>query len=185
MNLNRLIAFFLIIALSPLFLIISIIIFFEDGFPIFFKQKRVGENFSFFEIYKFRTMKKSTPNVATNLLTNSNSFIIKKIQFLRLMSLDELPNLINIVQGQMNFVGPRPALYNQDDLISLRVSYGIHLLKPGITGLAQINGRDNITINDKVKLEYEYLKNKTLLLDIKIIVLTIFSLIFKKNKVIH
>ena len=185
MNLNRLIAFFLIIALSPLFLIISIIIFFEDGFPIFFRQKRVGLNLAFFEIYKFRTMKKSTPNTATNLLVNPNTYIIKKIQFLRFMSLDELPNLINIVQGQMNFVGPRPALYNQDDLISLRVSYGIHLLKPGITGLAQINGRDNLTINDKVKLEYEYLKNKTLLLDIKIIVLTIFSLIFKKNKVIH
>ena len=185
MNLNRFIAFFLIIVLSPLFFIISILIFFEDGFPIFFKQKRVGVNLSLFEIYKFRTMKKSTPNIATSLLTNPNSFIIKKIQFLRLMSLDELPNLINVVQGKMNFVGPRPALYNQDDLLKLRVYYGIHILKPGITGLAQINGRDNLTTNHKVKLELEYLNNRGIALDTKIIILTIFSLFFKKNKVIH
>jgi len=139
---NRIVAFILLIIIFPVFLIISFFILIEDGFPIFFIQKRVGVNHSFFNIYKFRSMKKNTPNVATHLLTNPEQYLLKIGKFLRKSSLDELPNLINIVRGEMVFVGPRPALYNQDDLMALRVATGVSKLKPGITGWAQINGRD-------------------------------------------
>ena len=107
---NRIFAILLLIIFSPLFLIISITIFIEDGFPVFFTQNRVGINYSFFNIYKFRSMKKNTPNVATHLLTNPETYLLKIGKFLRKTSLDELPNLINIITGEMVFVGPRPAL---------------------------------------------------------------------------
>jgi O-antigen biosynthesis protein WbqP len=146
---NRLLAFILIIILSPLFLIVAISIFIEDGMPIFFKQKRVGIHYTFFSIYKFRSMKKNTPNVATHLLVNPDQYLLKIGKFILKTSLDELPNLINIIKGEMVFVGPRPALYNQDDLMTLRVATGVDKLKPGITGWAQINGRDDISIKKK------------------------------------
>jgi O-antigen biosynthesis protein WbqP len=155
--LNRLSALILIILFSPIFIFVSIAIIIEDGFPVFFTQKRVGINYSFFKIYKFRSMKKDTPNVATHLLTNPNQYLLKIGKFIRKTSLDELPNLINIIKGEMVFVGPRPALYNQDDLMDFRVATGVSKLKPGITGLAQINGRDEISIAKKVQLEQEYL----------------------------
>ena len=113
--LNRLFAFLIIIILSPVFLTVALAIFIEDGFPIIFKQKRVGINYTFFNIYKFRSMKKDTPNVATHLLDNPDQYLLKIGMFIRKTSLDELPNLINIIKGEMVFVGPRPALYNQDD----------------------------------------------------------------------
>ena len=150
--LNRLFALFLLIILSPLFLIVSFAILIEDGFPVFFTQKRVGINYSFFKIYKFRSMKKNTPNVATHLLSNPKEYLLKIGIILRKLSLDELPNLINIIKGEMVFVGPRPALYNQDDLMALRLAAGVDKLKPGITGWAQINGRDDISIEKKVEL---------------------------------
>ena len=128
--LNRLFALFLLIILSPLFLIVALVILIEDGFPVFFTQKRVGINFSFFNIYKFRSMKKNTPNVATHLLTNPGQYMLKKGKFIRRTSLDELPNLINIIKGEMVFVGPRPALFNQDDLMAFRVATGVDKLKP-------------------------------------------------------
>jgi O-antigen biosynthesis protein WbqP len=156
--LNRLFALILLFILSPLFLLLAISIFIEDGMPIFFKQKRVGINYTFFNIYKFRSIKKNTPNVATHLLENPGQYLLKIGGLLRKSSLDELPNLINIIKGEMVFVGPRPALYNQDDLMTLRVANGVDKLKPGITGWAQINGRDDISIHEKVKLEQEYLK---------------------------
>jgi O-antigen biosynthesis protein WbqP len=118
----------------------AVVIYIEDGTPIFFKQKRVGINYSFFYIYKFRSMKKDTPNVATHLLNNPEKYLLKIGGTLRKFSLDELPNLINIIKGEMVFVGPRPALYNQDDLMTLRLASGVDKLKPGITGWAQING---------------------------------------------
>ncbi len=155
--LNRLIAFLLLIILSPLFLIVALCILIEDGIPVFFTQKRVGINYSFFNIYKFRSMKKNTPNVATHLLENPDQYLLKIGKFIRKTSLDELPNIINIIKGEMVFVGPRPALYNQDDLMALRVAKGVSKLKPGITGWAQINGRDEISIEEKVKLEQAYL----------------------------
>jgi O-antigen biosynthesis protein WbqP len=124
------------------FLAVALAIFIEDGSPIFFKQKRVGINYTFFNIFKFRSMKKNTPNVATHLLENPGQYLLRIGGLLRKLSLDELPNLINIIKGDMVFVGPRPALYNQDDLMALRVATGVDKLKPGITGWAQINGRD-------------------------------------------
>ena len=150
--LNRLIAFIVLIILFPIFLAVALAIFLEDGSPIFFKQKRVGINYTFFNIYKFRSMKKNTPNVATHLLINPEQYLLKMGGILRKLSLDELPNLINILKGEMVFVGPRPALYNQDDLMILRVAKGVDKLKPGITGWAQINGRDDISIEKKVQL---------------------------------
>jgi O-antigen biosynthesis protein WbqP len=178
---NRLFALLLIIILSPLFLIVSIAIFIEDGIPFFFTQNRVGINYSFFNIYKFRSMKKNTPNVATHLLTNPEQYLLKIGMFIRKTSLDELPNLINIIKGEMVFVGPRPALYNQDDLMTFRVANGVYKLKPGITGWAQINGRDDISIAEKVKLEQEYLSKKSFLFDLEILVKTFTNVLFRKG----
>lgn len=178
---NRLIALLLIILLFPVFIIIGCFIFFENGLPIFFVQKRIGMNSSFFLLYKFRSMKKETPNVATHLLVNPEKYLLKIGRIIRKLSLDELPNLINILKGEMVFVGPRPALYNQDDLMALRVAAGVEKLKPGITGWAQINGRDEITINEKVKLEIEYLERRSFWFDIKIIILTFVSVLSSKG----
>ena len=179
--LNRLFAFLIIIILSPVFLTVALAIFIEDGFPIIFKQKRVGINYTFFNIYKFRSMKKDTPNVATHLLDNPDQYLLKIGMFIRKTSLDELPNLINIIKGEMVFVGPRPALYNQDDLITLRIATGVDKLKPGITGWAQINGRDDISIERKVQLEQEYLKTRSTLLDIEIVIKTFTNVLFSKG----
>ena len=179
--LNRFFALILLIILSPIFLLVAIAILVEDGFPVFFNQNRVGINYSFFNIYKFRSMKKNTPNVATHLLTNHDQYLLKMGKFIRKTSLDELPNLINIIKGEMVFVGPRPALYNQDDLMQFRVATGVSKLKPGITGWAQINGRDEISIPKKVQLEQEYLYKKSLLFDFEIIIKTITNVLFSKG----
>jgi O-antigen biosynthesis protein WbqP len=178
---NRLLALTLIIIFSPLFLIVAFVILIEDGFPVFFTQKRVGINYSFFNIYKFRSMKKNTPNVATHLLTNPDQYLLKIGKLIRKTSLDELPNLINIIKGEMVFVGPRPALYNQQDLMEFRVATGVSKLKPGITGWAQINGRDEISIAEKVKLEQEYLNKKSFLFDIEILIKTFTNVLFSKG----
>jgi O-antigen biosynthesis protein WbqP len=178
---NRLIALIVLIILSPIFLVTALAIYIEDGSPIFFKQKRVGINYTFFNIYKFRSMKKNTPNVATHLLENPASYLLRIGGVLRKLSLDELPNLINIINGEMVFVGPRPALYNQDDLMALRVVAGVDKLKPGITGWAQINGRDEISIEAKVELEKEYLERKSVWFDLVIVVKTFTSVLFSKG----
>jgi O-antigen biosynthesis protein WbqP len=178
---NRYIAILLFLILSPVFLIVALAIFIEDGSPIFFKQNRIGINYSFFYIYKFRSMKKNTPNVATHLLENPESYLLRIGGVLRKLSLDELPNLLNIIKGEMVFVGPRPALYNQDDLMALRVAAGVDKLKPGITGWAQINGRDEISIEAKVALEKEYLERKSVWFDLVIVVKTITSVLFSKG----
>ena len=178
---NRLLAFIIFILLSPIFILVAIAIFLEDGSPTLFKQKRVGVNYTFFYIYKFRSMKKNTPNVATHLLTNPEQYLLKIGGILRKLSLDELPNLINIIKGEMVFVGPRPALYNQDDLMEFRVATGVSKLKPGITGWAQINGRDEISIAEKVKLEQEYLYRKSFLFDMEIIIKTFTNVLFSKG----
>jgi O-antigen biosynthesis protein WbqP len=179
--LNRLLALILLIIFSPIFFIITLAIFIEDGLPVFFKQKRVGINYTFFHIYKFRSMKKETPNVATHLLSNPAQYLLKIGGLLRKLSLDELPNLINIIKGEMVFVGPRPALYNQDDLMTLRVATGVDKLKPGITGWAQINGRDDISIEKKVQLEQEYMYKRSTLFDIEIIIKTFTNVLFSKG----
>jgi len=179
--LNRLFALFLLVILSPLFLIVALVILIEDGFPVFFTQRRVGINYSYFYILKFRSMKKKTPNVATHLLINPDQYLLKIGKFIRKTSLDELPNLINILKREMVFVGPRPALHNQDDLMTFRVATGVSKLKPGITGWAQINGRDNISIEKKVELEQEYLQKRSTLLDIEIIIKTFTNVLFSKG----
>lgn len=178
---TRLIALVFLLILSPLFIILTLLIFIEDGFPILFTQKRVGINYTFFKIYKFRSMKKNTPNVATHILINPDQYLLKIGKFIRKTSLDEIPNLINIIKGEMVFVGPRPALYNQDDLMEFRVATGVSKLKPGITGWAQINGRDEISIPKKVQLEQEYLYKKSVLFDIEIIIKTFTNVIFSKD----
>jgi O-antigen biosynthesis protein WbqP len=177
----RLFALVLLIILSPIFFLLSITIFIEDGFPVFFTQKRVGLNYTFFKIYKFRSMKKDTPNVATHLLSNPDQYLLKIGKFIRKSSFDELPNLINIIKGEMVFVGPRPALYNQDDLMTLRVATGVDKLKPGITGWAQINGRDDISIEKKVELEQVYMNKRSTLFDIEIIIKTFTNVLSSKG----
>ena len=177
----RLSALLLLIIFLPIFIFVFITIFIEDGFPIFFTQKRIGINYTYFKIYKFRSMKKNTPNVATHLLSNPDQFLLKIGGILRKSSIDELPNLINIIKGEMVFVGPRPALYNQNDLMDFRVATGVSKLKPGITGWAQINGRDEITIAQKVQLEQEYLYKKSFLFDVEIIIKTFTNVLFSKG----
>ena len=157
------------------------IVLFSDGFPIFFRQKRIGINNNEFQIYKFRTMKNSTPDVATDQLKNPNDYLISCGFFLRKYSLDELPQIINVINGTLNFIGPRPALHNQEDLIILRTKKKIHSILPGITGWAQVNGRDNLDIFEKVRMDYYYLIKKSFLLDLKIIFLTIYKVINSEN----
>jgi O-antigen biosynthesis protein WbqP len=183
--LDKIVAFLMLIVLSPIFLIVIVFILLDDGFPVFFTQKRVGINYSFFKLYKFRTMKKNTPNVATHLLETPAQYVLKVGSLLRKLSVDELPNLINIVKGDIVFVGPRPALYNQDDLMQLRVDSGVSHLKPGLTGWAQINGRDEISLEEKVALEKEYLERKSIAFDVRIFFMTFTSAFFKKEGVSH
>lgn len=182
--LNRIIALILLVLLSPVFVLVAAAILIEDGYPVFFMQKRVGVNYTFFPIYKFRSMKKNTPNVATHLLVNPGQYLLKIGILLRKLSLDELPNLINIIRGEMVFVGPRPALYNQDDLMALRVTSGVEQLKPGLTGWAQINGRDEISLEDKVAYEIEYLQRKSIAFDLQIVLQT-FTSVLKSKGVKH
>jgi O-antigen biosynthesis protein WbqP len=174
--LERLLALLILIALCPLFFIVTLLILLDDGLPVFFTQKRVGKDYSFFMLYKFRSMKKYSPNVATHLLEKPELYVLKSGHTLRNLSIDELPNLINILKGEMGFVGPRPALFNQYDLIKLRTNAGISHLKPGLTGWAQINGRDEISIEEKVSLDKEYSHRKSIVFDMKIFFRTFISL---------
>ena len=164
---------------------VSIFILLEDCLKKLFSQKRVGINYSFFKMYKFRSMKKSTPNVATHLLNNSKKYLLNVGRVIRKLSLDEFPNLFNIIKGEMVFIGPRPALYNQDDLMKLRIEAGVDKLIPGLTGWAQINGRDEISLKDKVKLEKYYMDNQSLYLDIKILFLTFNTAFLKSKNISH
>lgn len=158
----------LVIALMPLFLIISIMIFIDDPGSVFFSQRRVGINKTIFNLYKFRSMKMSTPHdTPTHLLKNPNEYITRVGKMLRSTSLDELPQLFNILIGQMAFIGPRPALWNQYDLIEERDKYGANEVLPGLTGWAQINGRDELPIPIKAKYDGEYVKNISFLFDFK------------------
>jgi len=179
--LAKIIALLLTLLLIPVFIILGLIIFLNDGFPIIFVQKRSGRNNKMFNLYKFRTMEKETPDIATHLMEEKNNHILKSGYFLRKTSLDELPQLFNIMKGDITFIGPRPALHNQKDLIALRDKYDINNLKPGITGWAQINGRDSLSIEEKVKYDYEYLKNKSFRLDCLIMYKTIIKVLLAKN----
>ena len=167
-----------IVILIPLWLILSIAIFVTDPGPIFFTQKRVGKNKKIFKILKFRTMKTSTPHdMPTHLLENPEQYITKVGKFLRKTSLDELPQIFNIFIGQMSIIGPRPALWNQDDLIAERDKYGANDVRPGLTGWAQINGRDELEIADKARLDGEYVERMSFLFDCKCFFVTIGSVL--------
>jgi len=161
----------LMILCTPM-LIISLLIKLTSKGPVLYWSDRPGRNNRIFQMPKFRTMRINTPAVATHLLENPNKYLTPIGPFLRKLSLDELPQLWSVLRGDMSFVGPRPALYNQDDLIELRTKKGIHGLVPGITGWAQINGRDELPIPIKVGYDEYYLKNRSFFFDIKILFLT-------------
>lgn len=164
-----------LIVLIPLFISIAIFIKIESPGPVFFTQKRVGKNNKLFLIYKFRTMKVGTPDLATHLI-NPKQHVTKVGSILRKTSLDELPQLYNILQGDLSLVGPRPALYNQYDLIDMRTAKGIDRIQPGLTGLAQINGRDDISNMEKVHFDYVYMQNRSIIFDLHIIIKTFFKI---------
>ncbi len=152
--------------------------------PALYWSDRIGLNNSIFRMPKFRTMRTDTPAVATHLLSNPDAFITPVGRFLRKTSLDELPQLYSILKGDMSFVGPRPALFNQDDLIALRTEQGIHRLVPGLTGWAQINGRDELPIPEKVSYDKYYLKHCSFFFDMKILLRTLLKVV-KKEGVSH
>ena len=157
----------LIVLAVPMFLL-ALIIKLDDRGPVFFKQKRIGKDQKHFMMLKFRTMRTDTPkDTATHLLTDPQQYITKVGRFLRKTSLDELPQLINILCGHMSIVGPRPALWNQFDLIEEREKYGVHQVRPGLTGWAQVNGRDELEIPVKAKLDGEYIEKFGLMMDIR------------------
>lgn len=165
-----------IIILSPLLLVICLFIKVDSKGPIVFKQKRIGINKSTFMIYKFRTMRTDTPKeMPTHLLNQAGSYITKVGKFLRKSSLDELPQLFNILKGQMSVIGPRPALWNQDDLIAERDKYGANDIRPGLTGLAQISGRDELPIDKKAALDGKYASAITFSMDFKCFIGTLIS----------
>ena len=178
---SRIIAILFLLLLSPILVCISLYIIAVDGLPILYRQRRPGLNHELFTFYKFRSMRKDTPEVATHLLSNPEHYRIPGGHIMRKLSLDELPNLINVVKGEMVFIGPRPALHNQYDLIKLRSERGIDRLRPGITGWAQVNGRDSISIDAKVKLEEYYLHNQGLMLNAKIVYLTLLNVVGLRN----
>ena len=171
--------------LLPILLIVMIAIKIDSPGPILFKQKRVGINKTHFDILKFRTMKSDTPkDVPTHMLAKPEQYITKVGKLLRKTSLDELPQLINILKGDMSIVGPRPALWNQDDLIAERDKYGANSVRPGLTGWAQVNGRDELEIEEKVEFDKEYLDNRSIIFDIKIVFITLFK-VFKGEGVVE
>ncbi len=167
-----------IIVLIPFWIIIGLCIVISDPGPVFFSQKRVGKNKKLFPILKYRTMKVDTPHdVPTHLLQNPEQYITKIGAFLRKTSLDELPQIFNIFVGQMSIIGPRPALWNQTDLIEERDKYGANDIRPGLTGWAQINGRDELEIPVKAKLDGEYVQNLGFFFDCRCFLWTIFSVL--------
>ncbi len=172
------------IALSLLILpllLVAVVVRLTSTGPVLYWSDRIGQDNKLFKMPKFRTMLVDTPAMATHLLPEPKRFLTPAGSFLRKSSLDELPQLWSVLKGDMSFVGPRPALFNQDDLIKLRTEKGVHVLKPGITGWAQINGRDELPIPDKVKLDVDYLHKHSLLFDLKIIVLTVLKVLCRDN----
>lgn len=167
-----------LIILSPLFIVIIVLIKLESKGPVFFKQKRVGIHQSYFNILKFRTMQINAPkDMPTHLLLDPEKYITKTGKFLRKTSLDELPQIINILKGEMSLVGPRPALWNQHDLVNEREKYGANDVLPGLTGLAQISGRDELMIESKAKLDGEYIQKMSFWMDFRCLIGTLFSVL--------
>ena len=183
--LDILLSILALIILFPFFIAFSTIIKIESKGPVFFKQERIGKNKKHFKIYKFRTMRTDTPkDMPTHMLRNAEMYITKFGKIMRKTSIDELPQLINILKGDMSFIGPRPALWNQDDLIEERDKYNANDIKPGLTGLAQISGRDELEIPVKAKYDGEYVEKMSLWFDIKIFFKTIIK-VFKHDGVVE
>lgn len=174
----------LLLSLVTILLFIVIAIRLTSKGPSLYWSDRVGKNNKIFKMPKFRSMLTDTPDVATHLLDNPDSYLSPIGSLLRSSSLDELPQLFSVLKGDMSFVGPRPALYNQDDLITLRTQKGVDRLLPGITGWAQVNGRDELSISDKVALDVEYLNHQSFWFDIKILWMT-FLKVMKRDGVSH
>ena len=173
----------LVLLLIPMLLIAIAIRLTSKGSSLYWSD-RIGKNNEIFKMPKFRSMLTDTPDVATHLLDNPDTYLSPIGGFLRSSSLDEFPQIFSVIKGDMSLVGPRPALYNQDDLIELRTNKGVDKLRPGMTGWAQINGRDTITIAEKVSLDIEYMNRKSFWFDVSILFKTFFY-VFKKNKVSH
>ena len=174
----------LLLSLLIVMLVISIVIRLTSKGPSLYWSDRVGKNNKIFKMPKFRSMLIDTPAVATHLLDNPDVYLSPIGGFLRSTSLDELPQLFSVLKGDMSFVGPRPALYNQDDLSALRTEKGVDKLLPGITGWAQVNGRDELSIPDKVALDAEYLNHQSFWFDMKILWMTI-SKVIKRDGILH
>ena len=164
--------------LAPVFYLLMILIKLDSKGPVFFKQKRVGIHKTYFTLFKFRTMRVDTPkDIPTHLLEDPEAYITKIGRFLRKTSMDELPQLLNILSGEMSIVGPRPALWNQDDLITERDKYRANDIRPGLTGWAQINGRDELSINEKARLDGVYINELSFFMDCRCLVGTIKSVL--------
>lgn len=176
-----LIACFAFILFLPFVFIISVAIKLTSRGPILYWSERIGRNNSLFKMPKFRTMKVGTPALPTHLMTNSDAYLTSIGSFLRKTSLDEIPQLWSILKGDMSLVGPRPALFNQDDLVALRTELGIHTLVPGLTGWAQINGRDSLPIPEKVILDKQYMEKKSFFFDCLILLKTAQKIVYKKD----
>ncbi len=177
-------AFLAVLFLALPFMLIAVLVRLTSTGPVLYWSDRIGRNNRIFSMPKFRTMQIDTPAVATHLLPDPGQFLTPVGSFLRKSSLDELPQLWSIIKGDMSFVGPRPALFNQDDLIELRTQYGVDKIAPGLTGWAQINGRDELPIPEKVKLDIYYLNNQSFYLDIRILFLT-FIKVLRRDGVLH
>lgn len=170
-----------VILLSPLFLAVSIMILITDGSPVLFKQERVGKDNKLFTVYKFRTMRNGTGDIATSELADADEKITKTGKFLRMTSIDELPQLFNILNGTMSIVGPRPLIPAEEEIRKLREEYGVYSVLPGITGYAQINGRDNIDDKTKALLDKEYVEKQSFVFDLKIIFKTFIKVLKRSD----
>ena len=174
----------LLLLASPLLILLAALVKATSRGPVLHWSKRVGKNNQLFWMPKFRSMRINTPQVATHLLSNPSAYLTPFGGFLRRTSLDELPQLFSILVGDLNFVGPRPALFNQDDLVALRTERGIHKLAPGLTGWAQVNGRDELPIPVKVQFDYEYLQRRSLQFDWLIVCMTLVKVV-RGDGVLH
>ena len=170
-----------IIVLSPLLLVLSLVVLFSDGFPVIFRQERIGRGGKRFRICKFRTMKKDVGDVAKKDLRDYESCLIRCGSFLRRTSLDELPQLFNIVGGSMSFVGPRPLIPQEREIDEMRRAAGVYSVRPGVTGLAQINGRDNLSNEEKTAYDTEYVRTQSLRTDLRILLRTVGVVLRREN----
>ena len=171
----------LIILSSPVFLVVALIVLIDSGYPVIFKQYRVGKCNKLFYIYKFRTMRVNTRNAATDDLDEAEQAITKSGRILRKTSLDELPQLFNVLTGKMSFVGPRPLIPEEKEIRRIRKDYNVYSVRPGITGLAQVNGRDMLTAEEKALFDKEYVEKQSFMLDMKILFKTVLVVLKREN----